>query len=276
VKFFTGFLQFFDNPRPEPAHNAVIMNTRILLVIGSLILPGLSATAQWGQPAQPQINVSGSAEIKVAPDEVDLNVSVETRDENLEVAKAQNDERIARALDFLKRSGVKDKDVQTDFISVEPVYPPNQNYLAQTKPAFYRVSKGIGIKLTAVGSFDGLLTGLITNGVNNVQGIDFRTTELRKYKDQARAMAIRAAREKAEAMAGELGVKVGKPYNITVNDAGGWISWGGRGFGGGFNGMQNLSQNAVANGGGPEADGATFAVGQISVSASVNVSFVIQ
>jgi uncharacterized protein YggE len=206
---------------------------------------------------------------------VDLNVSVETRDENLEAAKGQNDERVARALDFLKHSGVKDKDVQTDNLSIEPVYPPNQNYLAQTKPAFYRVSKGIGVKLTDVGKFDGVLTGLITNGVNIVQGIDFRTTELRKYKDQARAMAIRAAKEKAEAMAGELGLKVGKPFSITVNDAGGWLSWGGRGFGG-YNGLQNLSQNAAANGGGADENGATFAAGQISVSASVNVSFLIQ
>jgi len=125
------------------------------------------------------------------------------------------------------------------------------------------------------------LTGLITNGVNNVQGIDFRTTELRKYRDQARALAIRAAREKAEAMVGDLGVKVGKPISITVNDAGGWISWGGGGYRGGgfntFNGFQNVAQNVSQNaGGGTGADGATFAAGQISVSASVNVSFLIQ
>ncbi len=248
------------------------------LLIGWVMLPLLAITAQA------QINVSGSAEIKVAPDEVDVSVSVETRDENLDTARRQNDERTARVLDFLKRSGVKDKDVQTDFLSIEPVYDPNRPVpsipvVTQTKPEFYRVSKGLGIRLTAVGNFDGLLAGLITNGVNNVQGIDFRTTELRKYKDQARAMAIRAAKEKAEAMAAELGVKVGKPSNITVNDSGGWTRWpgergvyGGGGFGG-FNAAQNVAENngAVAGENGP-----SFAAGQISISASVTVSFLIQ
>jgi hypothetical protein len=279
VKFFTGFLQVFDNPRPEPAHNAGTMNTRILLVIGSLTLPGLSAPAQT-QTQPPLLEVSGSAEVKVAPDEVDLSVAVETRDENLDVAKRQNDDRVAKALDYLKHNGVKDKEVQTDYISIEPVYPPNQNYEAQTKPNYYRVSQGIGIKLTDVSSFDGILTGLITNGVNYVQGIEFRTTALRKYKDQARAMAIQAAKEKAEAMAGALGATVGKPYHITVEDAGGWTSWsrgGGGGYRGGglmtFNSFQNASVNAGSVAG---ADGASFAVGQISVSASVNVSFLIQ
>jgi uncharacterized protein YggE len=256
------------------------MNQRILLLIGLTTLPLLSAKAQWQQPPA-QIDVSGSAEIKVAPDEVDLSVSVESRDASLDLAKLQNDQGVAKTLDFLKHNGVKDKDVQTDYVSVEPVYDPRDrnDYATQTKPLFYRVSKGIGIKLTDVSSFDGVLTGLIANGVNNVQGIDFRTSDLRKYKDQARAMAIRAAKEKADAMASELGVKVGKPYNISVNDAGGWNNWspnrwsGGSFGGGGGGGFQNATQNAAGAAG---ENGPTFAAGQISVSASVNVSFLIQ
>ena len=148
------------------------------------------------------------------------------------------------------------------------------------KPVYYLVRRGIGVRLTEVKQFDVVLSGLITNGVNYIQGIDFRTSELRKYKDQARAMAIRAAKEKADAMAAELGVKVGKPYTINVSDAGGWNSWSrgyaGGGFGafGGGGGFQNA--NFVQNAGGPGENGPTLAVGQISVSASVTVSFLIQ
>jgi len=270
------------------------MNTRILLVIGLLTLPLVSAKAQWRSDSQPpQINVSGSAEVKVAPDEVDLKVGVETRDEHLEVAKRNNDERVSAALEFLKRNGVKDKDVQTDYISIEPIYDQNARidprtglplpgYNANegdTKPVYYLVLKSIGIKLTNVGDFDRILTGLITNGVNFVQGIDFRTSQLRKYKDQARAMAIKAAKEKANDMASELGVKVGKPFSINVNDWGGSSSWSqgswgyGGGGGGGANAYQNASQDAASASG---ENGTTFSVGQISVSANVNVSFLIQ
>jgi uncharacterized protein YggE len=136
------------------------------------------------------------------------------------------------------------------------------------------VRKSIEVKLTDTGSFEGLLTGLLTNGVNNVHGIEFRTSQLRKHRDTARAMAIRAAREKASALASELGVKCGKVYNINANDWGGWSAsggyWGGR-YGGG------MYQNAVQNvGGSVETDDSTLSVGQISVSATVNVSFLIE
>jgi Tfp pilus assembly protein FimT len=81
-------------------------------------------------------------------------------------------------------------------------------------------------------------------------------------------------------MASALGVKRGKVYNINVNDwSGGWGGYGGR-WGaqwGGFNGqnnIQNLGSLSDMTGADPAAE--TFSVGEISVSATVNVSFLIE
>ena len=168
------------------------MNTKILLGIGWMTLPLLSASAQREQP---QINVSGTAEVKVAPDEVDLFVGVETRDENLEEAKRQNDERVSKALEFLRHNGIKDKDIQTDYITIEPVYDPTADidprtglrlpsytkHKALVEPAYYLVRKSIGLKLTTLSGFDTVLSGLITNGVNHVQRIpDIRVAQIQR------------------------------------------------------------------------------------------------
>ena len=259
---FNGFIR---------VHHAHAMNARLIIAIALLTFQLTRALSQ-GLQQPPQISVSGSAEVKVAPDEIYLRVGVETRDENLGDARHQNDERVSKALGFLKSNEVKDKDVQTDFISIEPTYDSN---ISRTKPVTYIVRKSIEIKLTKLDAFGGLLTGLLTNGVNNVHGIEFRTSQLRKHRDAARAMAIRAAKEKADALASELGVKRGKVYSISANDWGGWWGssgsyWGGRSGGGMF-------QNAVQNAGGPsEVSDGTLSIGQLSVSASVNVSFLIE
>jgi uncharacterized protein YggE len=251
------------------------MKTKLFLTLALLLLPLTPAFSQFAQPP-PQISVSGSAEIKVAPDEIRISVGVETRDTDLNTAKSQHDERMANALKFLKTSGVPDKDVQTDFISVAPEY---DNDRSRIKPVVYIVRKSIEIKLTTITNLEPILTGLLNNGVNHVHNVNFRTTQLRKYRDQARAMAIRAAKEKANALCNELGVKCGKPSNISANEWGGWSGssrthWGGREDGYGFN---NASQNVVQNEGGPsDSVGDTLSVGQISVSASVNVTFIIQ
>jgi uncharacterized protein YggE len=252
------------------------MKTRFLLILAVALLPFTSAISQVLTPP-PQINVSGSAEVKVAPDEIRLSVGVETRDENLDVAERQNDERISSALAFLKGAGIREKDVQTDFISVEPDYNYNSSHV---KPVAYIVRKSIEIRVTAITNFEGIVTGLLTNGVNYVHGIDFRTSQLRKYRDQARELAIKAAKEKADAMASALGVKRGKVYNINVNDwSGGCGGYGGRwGAQWGFNGQVNNVQNlgTLSDVAGADTAAETFSVGQISVSASVNVSFLIE
>lgn len=250
------------------------MKTKLILALALLALPLTRAFSQYTQPP-PQISVTGSAEVKVAPDEIRISVGVETCDADLDVAKSQHDENMTSALGFLKKAGVPDKDVQTDFVSVSPEYG---NELSRTNPVVYIVRKSIEVKLTTITNLEVVLTGLLNHGVNHVHDVDFRTTQLRKYRDQARAMAIRAAREKAEALCKELGVKCGKPFNITANEWGGaWNYsgnyWGGRGGGYGFNGSQNIVQNQGAP---SDSAGDTLSVGQISVSASVNVSFLIQ
>jgi hypothetical protein len=145
-----------------------------------------------------QITVSGSAEVKVVPDVVYLRLGVETRDVALEPAKKQNDKRIEDVLKYLHKKGVPDKNVQTDFMSVEPEFDYNVSHV---KPVNYVARKSIEVKLTDLRKFEEIMSGVLENGVNYVHGIDFRTSELRKHRDEARAMAIRAAREKADALA---------------------------------------------------------------------------
>lgn len=248
------------------------MKKHLILVVALTILRQGQTFSQTPVPP-PLISVSGSAEVKVVPDEIYLRVGVETRHEKLADAKKENDERVSRALSFLRSYDLKAKDVQTDFISVEPTY---DNDISRTKPVIYIVRKSIELKLTKIDTFEGLLTGLLTNGVSNVHGVEFRTSQLRKHRDTARGMAIRAAKEKASALASELGVKPGKVYSINANDWGGSSSsftgyWGGR-YGGA------MYQNAVQNTGGvlSEVGDGTLSIGQVSVSASVNVSFLIE
>jgi len=248
---------------------------QILVAVAFIVLSFSAAHAQFQQPP-PQVSVSGAAEVKVAPDEVDISAGVETRDAQLDVATHQNDERVASALAFLKQAGVPDKDVQTDSIEVQPNY--YNNGVEQIEPRFYEVRKSIQVKLTTVTNLEKIVTGLLNHGVNNLNSVDFRTAELRKYRDQARAMAVKAAKEKATALCTELDVKCGKPVSINAQEYGGYFGWPGNrwgGHGGGMymNGVQNAVQN---NGGGSDFPGETMSLGQISVSATVNVSFLIE
>ncbi len=215
------------------------------------------------------ISTTGDAEVRVTPDEVILILGVETAAQEIGVAKSQNDERVRRVLEVAQKQGVEAKYLQTEYLSLEPRY--NDSYTRRDLTG-YVARKTIVVTLKDIGKFESLLTAALEAGANNVHGVQFRTTELRKYRDQARALAIKAAQEKAEALAAELGQKVGQPLKIEEQQSN-WWAWYGGWWGGGFSGAmtQNVVQNA--GGGGLSSDDSTIAPGQITVNARVAVTF---
>ena len=236
---------------------------RVLFVLLAI----LPASAQF---TPDRLTVTGDAEIKVAPDRVVISVGVESRSPQLGPAKSRNDIAIAAILAVTAQEQVAAADIQTDFIEISPVYQSQnstesrENYLID----YYRVNKTVAITLRDVGRFERLLTAVINAGANRVYGVDFQTSELRKHRDQAREMAVKAAIEKAQAMASAAGLKVGKPESISAYNQGGGPSYGRMRAN-----MSNMSQNVSSSAGGDSETSGTFAPGRISVNASVTLTF---
>jgi uncharacterized protein YggE len=232
------------------------------------------ALAGWAEPqavTEPPrlVTATGDAEVRVVPDEVVLSLGVETWDMNLDIAKDQNDEIITKLLALTEEFGIPPEHVQTEFVSIEPRY--RNGYYEESDFIGFFVRRTVVVTLRDLSRFEDLLAEALGAGVNYVHGIEFRTTELRKHRDQARALAIQAAREKAEAMAGQLGQKLGEPVSINEVQSGWWSSyggWWGRSWGGAM--AQNVIQEL--GGSGPTGDD-SLAPGQINVNARVSVSF---
>jgi uncharacterized protein YggE len=242
-----------------------------LLVVALLLVLALSAWTQDApSPQAPRtVTVTGEAEVRVVPDEVVLTLGIETWDKDLSRAKGQNDQIVGRVLALAAEHEVPAEHVQTDYVSIDPRY--RDGYYEERDFIGYFVRKNVVVTLRDLAKFEPLLSDALEVGVNYVHGVEFRTTELRQHRDEARALAIQAAREKAVALSGTLGQDVGQPLTIQEQEAGWWSSynawWGGR-WGTG------MSQNVIQELGGASylADSAV-APGQINVNARVSVTF---
>jgi hypothetical protein len=236
----------------------------LCLALAAVVSP--SALAQ--QTNDRSITVSGEAEVRVVPDEVVLTLGVQTSDPELAVAKAENDRRVEAILRAAQSHRIPSERMQTEFLQIEPRY--RDAYEAFDFIGYF-VQKTIVIRLQDIEKFESVLGSVLEAGANFVHGIDFRTTELRRHRDEARALALRAAEEKAVAMAAELGQTVGPPLSIR-EDHYGWWSWYGSWWGSGRGGP--MSQNVVQNvGSAPRDLGGPTSPGQLSVTARVTVSF---
>lgn len=221
-------------------------------------------SAQQPGVLPPLVSTSGTAEIRVVPDLADLSFGVEVRHTDLKEARKQQAERAAKVLAVIRAAGVVEKDLQASQVEIRPNYTDKRQETETIQ--FYSVSQQITCTLHDVSKVTDVTAAVVTAGATSVEDASLRTSELRKYRDEARVKAIKAAKEKAIALATELGSVVGKPYAITEAS---YSNWG-----------YNPASNTLGQGGGnsePE-DGAasTFAPGTISIEATINVSFLLQ
>ena len=212
------------------------------------------------------IQVSGKAEIRIAPDLVDITLGVEVFDKDLLSAQEEQNKRVAAVIARLKKAGIEDKDIQTDRVSIRPRHGDDRSKI---KPIGYEVDRSVSITLRDIGKFDEVLTAALQAGATDVSGINFRTTELLKHRDAARIAALRAARQKATLLANELGLKVG-PAQSVVEDLPG-------GTGAHFMEYEppQISQSVISHGLASLAEG-KFATGQIGISATIYVTFALE
>ncbi len=74
---------------------------------------------------RPKIMVNGEAVVKVQPDQIIITFGIETWDKDIMLAKGKNNEIMKNAMKEIQESGIPDKDIQTDYLSVEPRYDNN-------------------------------------------------------------------------------------------------------------------------------------------------------
>lgn len=246
------------------------MKSKFVVCIALSFLFLVSSNAQpVAVNAPPTIQVTGTAEIQVVPDEVTFALRVTKSDKSLQVAKTQNDQNIAQIIALTKRFAIDAKDVKTDFISVSEKYDrvkPRDDDEYQSVFAGYTVSKTVVVKLRDLSKFENFLSEVVKIGVTQISSVSFQSSEIRKHKDRARAMAIRAAKEKAEAMTKEIGQGIGKAVSIEEENI--------------DNDYRSSNANVTANVSSfslsdASGDSETIAAGTITIRAQVEVRFLL-
>ena len=239
---------------------------------------GLSVWGQDQQPlpydTRPKINVSGEAVVNVKPDKIIISFGIQTSDAEIAIAKQKNNDILKKAVTAMKDCGILDKDIQTDNLSIEPRYQDGE---IQANFIGYFVRNTFVVTLNDTQRVEDIVSRALEAGVNYIHGIDFQTTEFRKYRDQARELALKAAKEKADAMAAVLGQTVGAPIQISENQSGSpwWYGSSWSGWGGGQS--QGMAQNVMQDARPATTEiSDTIALGKISIRANVSVTFALK
>lgn len=171
----------------------------------------LALAQQYGctqtQDAARGVFVSGTAEIRVAPDIAHVTLGVRTRAGEANQAASQNAASMRSVTQAIRRLGIADADVETVQYTLQPVfdYPTN----APPRLIDYEATNLVRVTVRDLGKVGRVIDAAVGAGANVVQDVAFVLDKESEVRSRAISQAVADARNKASVMADALGIRLG-------------------------------------------------------------------
>lgn len=263
-----------------------------LIILGLASLP--DGIVRADEPAPRTVSLTGTATVKAVPDEVAVSFGVETRralgasarrdyvvgtsealkksSELLAEAQAGAEESVKRVKEALKGMGIEERHIRTDSFQVQPD-TWNDDGVLYFRGYLCRNSMSVVLKDTS--KADACVDTVLKNGATHVYSVSFESTQIRKWRDEARKAACKAAREKADLIAGELGAKVKRVLNVSEGSVSVYCgkSWGQSSYRQSYQYAQNIINDQFEQPSSASDESGELSSGDVAISASVSVVF---
>lgn len=188
-----------------------------VLALGAALLAGGGAVHADNTPP-PAITVQGEGVVSAPPDTAILQIGADVQAATVADARSQAAGAASAIIAAAKADGVADADVQTAQFSIQPQYNNQNGHQTLTG---YTVENLVQIKVRALDSVGKIIDGAVAAGGNAtvVRGITFTIDDTTALAQQARQLAVKDAKAKADEYAAATGVSVGRPIAITEQSA---------------------------------------------------------
>ncbi len=196
---------------------AVVAGLAVLVAVATVAAPlGAAQSVPIGNSVpQAGIAVVGEGIVLAQPNTAQVTLGVEVTDASLANAQAQSSQRMDAVVQKLKAAGIADADIRTVSYSVNPQYDQQGSLRG------YQIQNLVQVKTTNVAGLGRLLDDTVSAGASRIYGISFQSDNMSGLKDQARDQAMQNARAKAEQLARDAGVGLGRATLIEDTDTGG-------------------------------------------------------
>jgi uncharacterized protein len=184
------------------------------------------------EPGHTVLTVTAQGTSDAAPDVAIFSAGVQTQAKTAAEALAENSRKMERVIAALKAAGIAARDIQTNNLSVNPVYvdpehdammavragqpyvpPPNNERLRRI--VGYEVSNNVMVRQRDLKNFGRVIDTLVEAGATQVNGPNFQLEEQEPSLDKARIEAMRAARQRGELYARAAGLRIVRILSIT-------------------------------------------------------------
>lgn len=161
------------------------------------------------------VSVRGEAEFTVAPDMVKLDLGVETQAETAENALSDSSNAARQIMTALGERGVDPMDVQTQGLSLSPIYNFSQDDIEGREISGFRSSIILRVVLRDLEHLGEIIASVTENGANRIENIEFGLQNDAELRNEVRRQAVADALSRADLYAAALGTSVQGLFSLS-------------------------------------------------------------
>jgi uncharacterized protein YggE len=191
--------------RPAWVALGMVAGLALAVLLGPALAPRV-ARAQDGTEPDRTISVAGTGTVTLVPDVADLRVGVVVQRTKVRDAQAAAATAMQGVVKALRAAGIAERDIRTTTLSLQPVYEYPTN--AAPRITGYELRNGVVATARDLDRLADAVDGALAGGGTTLDGISFRVDDPTGAEAQARTQAMKAARAKADALAGAAGVSI--------------------------------------------------------------------
>jgi uncharacterized protein YggE len=192
-----------------------------LAVVLALAPAARAQTVPTQTQANAGISVVGQGIVQAQPDTARITLGVDLSEPSLAQAQSEAAQRMDAVVARLKADGIAETDIRTVSYNVTPQYDQGNTTQGQQILRGYEVQNLVEVKSTNVPALGALIDDAVTAGASRIFGISFESSDMEGLKSQARDQAMANAQGKAQQLAKDAGVTLGRVIAVNEADTGG-------------------------------------------------------
>ena len=206
--------------------------------------------------ADSEITVNGTGEVLIPADTAVVSLGVSATDREVLKAQKQANQAIADIREALIKAGVKEEDINTDYINIYAMYDYSEG--AEVLKG-YNANSTLAIRVTDIEAVGEVIDIAFEAGANTLNGITFSASDTTEAEAKAMKKAVEDAKDKAEVLAEASGLEIRGIEEIVE---GGTYSY--------DRGMMNNFAKATAE---DAAAGTVVQAAKLSVTSTITIKF---
>ncbi|MCL5675731.1 MAG: SIMPL domain-containing protein [Patescibacteria group bacterium] len=156
--------------------------------------------------------VDGQGKVTAKPDTAQINLGVTVNGNSVSQVQSQANETMNKITSDLKNLGASDKDIKTTNYSLNP----NYDYRSGSQKIIgYVINIYLTVKTKDFNKINQMIDAATKDGANQVGGLSFVVDDPSKFENEARKLAIDNAKQKAQKIANEAGLRLGRVLNVS-------------------------------------------------------------